>query len=156
MCYVILALHWRHIGGDDISNHQPHHYLLNLLFRRRSKKTSKLCVTGLCGRNSPGAGEFPAQMASNEEHISIWWRHHGNARGWRYQTVWLIASQIWYITHCIFFLLRTHIYCSPRVANTAINMWGQSGNKSVRIELNGNFTSAYSIYKYFRVEFSIP
>ena len=27
--------------------------------------------------NSPLAGEFPAQMASNAENISIWWRHHG-------------------------------------------------------------------------------
>ena len=23
-------------------------------------------------------GEFPAQMASNVENASIWWRHHGN------------------------------------------------------------------------------
>ena len=23
-----------------------------------------------------GNGEFPAQMASNAENISIWWRHH--------------------------------------------------------------------------------
>ena len=30
----------------------------------------------LCG-NSPGTGEFPAQMASNAENVSIWWRHHG-------------------------------------------------------------------------------
>ena len=22
-------------------------------------------------------GEFPAQMASNAENVSIWWRHHG-------------------------------------------------------------------------------
>ena len=28
-----------------------------------------------CGE-SPGTGEFPAQMASNAENISIWWRHH--------------------------------------------------------------------------------
>ena len=34
-------------------NHQPHGCLLNRLFRRRSKKTSKLCVTGLCVGNSP-------------------------------------------------------------------------------------------------------
>ena len=27
-------------------------------------------------RNSPGTGEFPAQMASNAENVSIWWRHH--------------------------------------------------------------------------------
>ena len=25
---------------------------------------------------SPGTGEFPAQMASNAENVSIWWRHH--------------------------------------------------------------------------------
>ena len=46
------------------------------LSRCRSKKTSKLCVTGLCEGNSPGTGEFPAQMASNAENVSIWGRHH--------------------------------------------------------------------------------
>ena len=25
----------------------------------------------------PGTGEFPAQMASYAENVSIWWRHHG-------------------------------------------------------------------------------
>ena len=45
--------------------------------RRRSKKTSKLCVTGCCEGNSPVPGEFPAQEASNGKNISIWWRHHG-------------------------------------------------------------------------------
>ena len=40
------------------------------------KKTSKLRVTGLCARNSPVTGEFPAQRASNAENVSIWWRHH--------------------------------------------------------------------------------
>ena len=48
----------------------------NRLFRRTSKKTSKLCITGLCVGNSPGTGEFPAQMASSAENVSIWWRHH--------------------------------------------------------------------------------
>ena len=40
------------------------------------KKTSKLRVTGLCAGNSPVTGEFPAQMASKAENVSIWWRHH--------------------------------------------------------------------------------
>ena len=71
-----LSLHWRHNGHDSISNHQPHDCLLNRLFRRRSKKTSKLPVTGLCAGNSPGTVEFPAQMASYEENVSIWWCHH--------------------------------------------------------------------------------
>ena len=71
-----LTLRWRQNGRDSVSNHQPHDCLLNRLFRRRSKKTSKLRVTGLCARNSPGTGEFPAQMASYAENVSIWWRHH--------------------------------------------------------------------------------
>ena len=70
------TLRWRHNGRDSVSNLQPHDCLLNRLFRRRSKKTSKLRVTGLCVENSPGTGEFPAQMASNAENVSIWWRHH--------------------------------------------------------------------------------
>ena len=70
------VLQCRHNGRDSVSNHQPHDYLLNRLFRRRSKKTPKLRVTGLCAGNSPGTGEFPAQMASYSENVSIWWRHH--------------------------------------------------------------------------------
>ena len=61
------SLQWRHNGRDSVSNHQPHDCLLNRLFRRRSKKTSRLRVTGLCEGNSPGTGEFRAQMASNAE-----------------------------------------------------------------------------------------
>ena len=41
-----------------------------------SKKTLKLRVTGLCQGNSPVTSEFPAQMASKAENVSIWWRHH--------------------------------------------------------------------------------
>ena len=74
---LTLSLRWRHNGCDSVSNHQPRHCLLNRLFRRRSKKTSKLRVTGLCAVNSLGTGEFPAQMASYAENVSIWWRHHG-------------------------------------------------------------------------------
>ena len=32
--------------------------------------------------DSPVAGEFPAQKASNMENVSIWWRHHVSSR-WR-------------------------------------------------------------------------
>ena len=49
----IYTLQWRHNGCDSVSNHQPHDCLLNRLFRRRSQKTSKLRVTGLCAGNSP-------------------------------------------------------------------------------------------------------
>ena len=50
---------------------------LNRLFKAQIKGKSKLRVTGLCEGNSPVTGEFPAQMASNAENVSIWWRHHG-------------------------------------------------------------------------------
>ena len=72
----IHSLQWRYNGCDGVSNLQPHDCLLNRLFRCRSKKTSKLHVTGLCAGNSLVTGEFLAQMASNTENISIWWRHH--------------------------------------------------------------------------------
>ena len=49
-----VALQWRHNEHDGVSNHQRFDCLLNGLFRYRSKKISKLLVTGLCG-------EFPAQ-----------------------------------------------------------------------------------------------
>ena len=70
------SLHWRHNGHDSVANHQSRDCLLNRLFRRISKKSSKFCITGLCAGNSPGTGEFPAQIASNAENVSIWWRHH--------------------------------------------------------------------------------
>ena len=52
-------LQWRHNGRDSVSNHQPHDCLLNRLFRRRSKKTSKLRDTGLNAGNSPGPVNSP-------------------------------------------------------------------------------------------------
>ena len=73
-CARLTASRWCHSKRDGVSNHQPH----DCLFRRRSQKTSKLRVTGLCAGNSPVTGEFPAQMASYAENVSIWWRHHEN------------------------------------------------------------------------------
>ena len=77
--FIACSLQWRHNVRDSVSNHQPHDCFLKRLFRHRSKKTSKLRVAGLCAGNSPEAGEFPAQMASNAENVSIWWRHHVRA-----------------------------------------------------------------------------
>ena len=64
----ILPLQWRHNGCDGVSNHQSHDCLLNRLFRCRSKKTSKLRVTGLCVGihrwpvNSPHKGPVTRKM----------------------------------------------------------------------------------------------
>ena len=94
------TLQWCHNGRNAVSNPQPHDCLLRRLFRRRSKKTSKLRVTSICAGNSRVTGEFPAQMASNAENVSIWWRHYDQIVGggftlgfrpgfrWHYTTKW--------------------------------------------------------------------
>ena len=59
-CWRIFnSLHWRHNDHDGVLNHQPRDCLLNLLFRCRSKKISKLRVTDLCVGNSPGPVNSP-------------------------------------------------------------------------------------------------
>ena len=68
-------LQWHHNEYNGVSNHRRLDCLLNRLSRRKSKKTSKLRVTGLCAGNSPVTGEFPAQMVSVAENVSIWWGH---------------------------------------------------------------------------------
>ena len=50
------SLQWRHNERDDVSNHRRVDCLLNCLVRRRSKKTSKLRVAGLCAGNPSGTG----------------------------------------------------------------------------------------------------
>ena len=72
-CLQVSPLQWRHDECNGVLNHDC---LLNSLFKRRSKKTPKLRVTGLCEGNSPVTGEFPSQRSSNAENVSIWWRHH--------------------------------------------------------------------------------
>ena len=56
--YIWMYLQWRHNECDDASNHQSHDHLLNRLLRRRSEKTSRLRVTGLCVGNSPHKGQY--------------------------------------------------------------------------------------------------
>ena len=56
----------RHNGRNGVSNQQPHQCLLNRYSGVDQRKHG----------NSQGTGEFPAQMASNAENVSIRWRHH--------------------------------------------------------------------------------
>ena len=93
-----LDFHYGDVIMGAIASHQPHDCLLNCLFRRRSKKTSKLRVTGLCAGNSPGNDEFPVQLTSgNAENVSIWWRHHALCfssipRWVRYDALWVLLN----------------------------------------------------------------
>ena len=93
---------------------------LNRLFGHRSKKTSKLRVTGLCVGNSPVTGEFPAQMASNAENVSIWWR--------------VIIQR----TYC-YFALVTHVYYiedNARLHRHPLNLYSAKINKSLQFALD--------------------
>ena len=91
-----LALQWCHNERDGISNHRDLDCLLNRVFRSRSKKTSKLRVTGLCEGNPSVTGGFPSQMHSNAENCSIRWHHHGSHRTCRIRPgeimIWCIVE----------------------------------------------------------------
>ena len=67
--------------------------------RRRSKETSKLCVTGLCGGNSPVTGEFPIRRPSNAKNVSIWWRNHARPTSCLLMTWWLHKVILYWATH---------------------------------------------------------
>ena len=73
-------LRWRHNGHDGVSNHQPHHCLLNRLFGRRSKKTSKSSaslafVRGIHRRpvNSPHKWPVTRKMFPFDDVIMLYW-----------------------------------------------------------------------------------
>ena len=86
------------------SNHQPHDCFLNRLFRHRLKKRSKFRVTGLCAGNSPEAGEFPAQMASNAEGF-----HTMTSLCINHSILWELQKKFPCITVCPWALLtQTH------------------------------------------------
>ena len=48
-----ISLQWRQTERDGVANHRRRDCLLNILFRRRSKKASKLRVTVLCEGKPP-------------------------------------------------------------------------------------------------------
>ena len=112
---------WRghHNEHDGVSNHQHHHCLLNhLLIQAQIKENIKApCHWLLCGEFT---NEFPTQMASNMQYISIWLRHHvissatiwchifiqteGNMKPW---DNWLIQRE-WNCVHSILRMLWIH------------------------------------------------
>ena len=75
---VMGALQWRYNQHDGVSNHQPHNCLLNHLLKRRSKKKHQSSASLAFVRGiHRWPVNSPTQKASNEENVSIWWRHHG-------------------------------------------------------------------------------
>ena len=76
------TLQWRHNGRDCIPNHQPNDYLLNRLFRRRSKKHQSSASLAFVW----GIHRWPMNSRTNGQwrgNVSIWWRHHDYIIGHR-------------------------------------------------------------------------
>ena len=94
------TLRWRHNKCDVVSNHRRSDCLLNRLFRRRSKRTSTLCVTGLCEGNSlvtgavdaPHKGPVTRKMAPFHDVIMMPWWVNGYAR-YTFSTPLVVLSQ---------------------------------------------------------------
>ena len=142
-CFIfnMTSLHWRHNDHDSVSNHQPHDCFLNRSFRRRSKKTPKLCVTGLCG-----PGEFPAQRTSNAENVSIWWRHH--AAIYRKSAFHHIHNNY---SKCKYSSILKLTYLWSKT--TAVNFWGQKlrpltalSDIQIRVIGIGNYSITINVY----------
>ena len=128
MTSLAIPLPWRQNGRDCVWNHQPHDCLLNRFFRRRSKKTSKFCVTGLCAGwpvNSPHKGPVTRKM------FPFWWRHHVQVKhmlNWfRYNKIFTILRFIWCHVCCMYYSLY-FIYCSF-ITMTSTERHGHSNHR---------------------------
>ena len=67
----LVFIHYSDVITSAIAYHRRLGCLLKRLFKRRSKKTSKLRVTGRCEGNPSETGGFPSQRACDGENISI-------------------------------------------------------------------------------------
>ena len=128
---VSFTLRWCHHGRDSISNHQPHDWLFNLLFRCRSKKTSMLRVTGLCAGNSPVTGELhkwpvTRKMFPFDDVIIFCIKDDMISHNWEpciyYTWAYIFSYLIWHIDH----REHQHIWSPCRVSiknNYLINQY---------------------------------
>ena len=110
------TLQWCQNEHDGISNHRRLSCLFNPFFRRRSKKTSKLRVTGLCEGNPPVTGGFPSQRASNGENVSIPWRlHESGMAGTNWPLCSYAKSIIWLACQVPRFIHSINSYSQSQV-----------------------------------------
>ena len=74
---VWIIIHYRDVTvGSTASQITSLTIVYSAVYSGTDQRKPKLHVTGLCAGNSPVTVEFPAQMASDTENVSIWWRHH--------------------------------------------------------------------------------
>ena len=101
----------------------------------RSKKTSKLRVTGLCAMNSQVTGEFPAQIASNAENVSIWWRHHAQNITHVY-VLQLQVSQTRRMWHNVCTYMRSTLWLNDlALGDFPCNCWSLQGSMCYHLNI---------------------
>ena len=84
LCDVLIILnrlfktHFKDRRREHFLRSCPQHYDDVIMSVIASQITSLTIVysTVYSDEDQRGTGEFPAQMASNAENVSIWWRHH--------------------------------------------------------------------------------
>ena len=107
--------------------------------QRKDQSSAPLDFTG----NSPVTGEFPAQIASNTENVSIWWRHHATMTLlWLYMRV--IKSQFRHIFG------QQFVQCNDKQEKSEIHctgpLWGRStGDHWIRIPKDPRCCYGYSV-----------
>ena len=113
--------------------------IYSTVFRRRSKKTSKLRVTGLYEGNSAGIGDFPAQRASNVENLSIWWRHHAYLLI-MYKNSEVFRTRLHFIKHYPMHIW-TVFWCLSLCSSSRIRKYGLVDNFCIGNQRSGHFHS---------------
>ena len=84
-CRIYASVYWVIIGshyndvimGAMASQITSLTIVYSTVYSGADQRTHESSVSLAFVGNSPVTGEFPAQMASNAENASIWWRHHG-------------------------------------------------------------------------------
>ena len=71
--YIAQNIHYNDVIMSAVAFKSPASRLFIQLFFEAQIQEN---IPGLYTGNSPVTGEFPAQMASNAENVSIWWRLH--------------------------------------------------------------------------------
>ena len=141
-CRHFTILQWRHNERDGISHHQPHDYLLNRLFRRRSKKTSEHRVTGLCVGNSPVTGEFPAQRVSNAANAFIWWRYHGTTEKATFDVLSTVKCSINFVQIKWYWLSSINV-CDHKIID--VNDLSKTAKPTLTLQTMGAFNATDNI-----------
>ena len=100
LCRMLSTLQWRNNGYSGILNHQPHDWLFNCSFRRRSKKTSKPRVTGLCAGNSQHKWPGTQKMFPFDDIIMSFW--FGNHTWPKFvHRMWVIGENVANVFYCL-------------------------------------------------------